>query len=418
MGVRRDPFRDRVDASPERRRPGASVWPAASFLLFVAVLGCGSSQAAQPAATASTSPPGATTVPTPISTPTPSVRARPTATSTDTPIATVALTAAPVTRAWVASAAALRMEPQDARTIAVHLGPGFPVALTSDSVTVGGVEWRRVAWITSGAWGDGWLPASSLTTEKPSVDPSAGLDALDPQLEEYVEAYGSRVGVDVDDVTRGVTYSYNASKGFYAASSMKVPIMLTLLSQLEDKGREPNSTELRLLTSMIEISSNSAAHALYAEIGDKAGIAAYMRKIGVGGIVGTPKANGFGYSTISPAGMVALLDKLRTGKAVNENHTALALRLMSSVIADQRIGVGDSSPPGAQVALKDGWVEINDGSGTSVMNSSGIVTVGAEVYVVAVYTDKDHDWSEGQKIAQKICRAIGAGLVPPHTPIG
>ena len=112
----------------------------------------------------------------------------------------------------------------------------------------------------------------------------ASFDALDTALAEYLSDYGTRVGVELLDVTRGVTYTYNADRPYLVASSMKVPIMLTLLTQLEAKGRGPNATELSRLTTMIENSNNTSASYLYKEIGYQAGINAFMKKVGITGL--------------------------------------------------------------------------------------------------------------------------------------
>ena len=401
-----------------RTRGVSAVAPARALtvaLACVALWSCDASRAAAPAASTVSGMP----VVIPAS-PTEAVALDPLAaldpTATPTATLTMEVAAGPV-RAWVASAVALRATPGGNAPVAVHLGAGFPVALTTEAQQVDGVEWRKVVWLTSGAWGEAWLPAASLAWEQPSVIPSAGLDALSAELERYVERFGSHVGVAVLDVTRGRTYEYNAGKGFKAASSMKVPIMLAFLSQLEDARREPTEKELHLLTLMIEESNNTAAYALYGEIHDRAGVTAYLRKIGVNGIAATPIANGFGYSLISPTAMVSLLDKLRTGAALNPSHTALALKLMSNIVPYERIGVGDSSPAGAQVAMKDGWVDVRDGSHTAVMNSSGIVTVGGEVFLVAVYTDGLHHWNEGWTITRNVCRDVGVALVSAKTPL-
>ena len=384
------------------RRPAPLPLPPLAACLFACMLvaGCGGVGATGGGPAESVLVPSPTeSLTLPPATPTPT----PAPTSTRVPIQT---------KAWTSEAVVLREVASDAATVQVHLGADFPVTMTLEYTTIDGQQWQRVAWQTSGRSGAGWLPTASVTIEEPDGATTAGMDAFDDDLEDYLEKYGSRIGVEVLDVTRGISYSYNADKGFLAASSMKVPIMLTLLSQLEAKKREPTSSQLRLLTQMIEVSSNSAARTLYDQVGDKAGVTAYLKKIGVGGINPALPYNGFGYSLISPAGMVSLLEKLRTGAALNEAHTALALKLMSNITPHQRIGVGDNSPAGAKVAMKDGWVGVNDGSGTIVMNSSGIVTVGDETYIVAVYTDRDRNWAEGWTMARHVCKAVGRAMVP------
>lgn len=307
---------------------------------------------------------------------------------------------------------ALYATASDDGAVQVHLGASFPLTLTLKSATVDGSVWDQVTWQTPGRQGTGWLPASAVTMTQPSGGAMASFDALDTALAEYLSDYGTRVGVELFDVTRGVTYTYNADRPYVVASSIKVPIMLTLLTQLEAKGRGPNATELSLLTTMIENSRNASATALYAEIGYRTGLNAFMKKVGISGL--TPHVNpvGFwGWSTITPAAMVSLLDLLHEGKVLNATDRALAFKLMEHIQADQRVGVGDSSPAGATIALKDGWVQGPDG--LYVMNSSGIVTLGPETYIVAAYTMDDRSFGEGFKIVRHICGIIGARMVGP-----
>lgn len=307
---------------------------------------------------------------------------------------------------------ALYATASDDGAVQVHLGPNFPLTLTLKTATVDGKAWAQATWQTPGRQGTGWVEASALTMIQPSGGAMASFDALDTALADYLAGYGTRVGVELLDVTRGLTYTYNADRPYVVASSIKVPIMLALLTQLEAKGRRPNAKELSLLTTMIENSNNSSASALYAEIGYRTGLNAFMKKVGISGL--TPHVNPvgwWGYSTITPAAMVSLLELLHEGKVLNAKDRALALKLMEHIQADQRVGAGDSSPAWATVALKDGWVLGPDN--LYVMNSSGIITVGSETYIVAAYTIDDKTYGEGFRIVRHIYSIIGARMVGP-----
>ena len=107
--------------------------------------------------------------------------------------------------------------------------------------------------------------------------------------------------------------------------------------------------------------------------------------------------------------MVALLTKLHQGTILTAAHRQLARGYMEHVDSAGRTGVGDSSPAGATIALKDGWVEGPDD--LYVMNSSGIVTIGSETYIVAAYTMDDKSFAEGFAIVRHICKAIGPHMV-------
>jgi beta-lactamase class A len=244
-------------------------------------------------------------------------------------------------------------------------------------------------------------PATAVT--------SAGIDALDAGLAAYLANLGPRVGVAVTDVTRHVRYAYNAGSGFITASSMKVPIMLTFLSQLEAQQRQPTTRERYLLRTMIENSNNASASALYAAIGNQDGITAFMRQVGLSGLRPSSPARGWGWSTITPRTMAALLQRLNAGTILTAKSRALALDLMENVQPSQQWGLGDTRPAGATVALKNGWTLGPDG--LWVANSSGIVTAGDEVYVISVYTKGDHTVAEGKGIVSHICEVIGERLV-------
>ena len=106
--------------------------------------------------------------------------------------------------------------------------------------------------------------------------------------------------------------------------------------------------------------------------------------------------------------MVQLLTLLYRGNILTAHNRSLALYLMQHVEVDQRVGVGDTAPRGATVSLKDGWVIGPDGYW--VMNSSGIVSLGNETYIIASYTRDDSSLVAGQNIVRHICAQVAAQL--------
>ena len=348
--------------------------------------------------------------------PSPAGDAGPTDTPPPAPVSNAASTPAPPdggpaagTAAWTTRSVALYRAAGSTGPAQVHLGSNFAVTLSSGRASVDGEPWYEVTWATPGRRGTGWLPASAVMLQRGTAVASAGIDALDAGLAAYLANLGPRVGVAVTDVTRGVRYTSNAGRAYVTASSMKVPIMLALLGQLEARDRRPTARERYLLTTMIENSTNASASALYAAIGNQAGITAFMRQVGVAGLRPASPTRGWGWSTITPRAMAALLERLRAGTILTAKNRALALGLMENVQASQQWGVGDTRPAGATVALKNGWTLGPDG--LWVANSSGIVTAGDEVYVIAVYTTGNHSVAEGKRIVGHVCEVIGARLV-------
>jgi beta-lactamase class A len=313
---------------------------------------------------------------------------------------------------WITTDVAVRRTPGASGEVEVHLGANYSVLATFASATVAGETWLEVEWKSPSRAGKGWLPVSATSSSGSRGTAKAGMDALDDGLADYLSALGERVGVAVIDVTRGASYGYNASRSFYVASSVKVAIMLTLMSQVEHLGRALTGHEKFLLKGMIQNSNNLAADDLYVRIGADVGLGAFMSEIGIAGLVAKPAAIGWGYSTITPAAMAALLQRLHEGSILNTADRALALHHMQTIEAGQTTGVGDSSPIGATIAMKDGWIDVHDRLGPYVVNSSGIVTVDCETYIIAIYTDRDPTYTAGFNIVRHVARVVGQSLLP------
>ena len=309
-------------------------------------------------------------------------------------------------------------------TVTVHVGQQFPLTLLG-ATKVKGTLWYEVEWKSLHASGIGWIPAKAVTFTSPgNVAGWASFDVLSPDLDQYLTDLGENVAAVVYDVTRQHYYTYNKDGRFITGSSIKVPIMLSFLSMTENEGRAPTADEMCLLTAMIEHSDNDAASAFFfgspyalcgpdfESIGGANGISRYLSQIGVSGL--DPDPDSWGYSTISPLTMVNLLTLLNAGKILTQQDRNLALNLMGNIESDQQVGVGDTAPNGATVAMKDGWLQAEgpDGPETGLwaLNSSGIVTLGQENYIISIYTDNNNALTDGQAIAEHFCSAVASAL--------
>ena len=290
-----------------------------------------------------------------------------------------------------------------------HVGQSFPLALLGDTTWKAGMLWYHVRWSVPNGSSAGWAAASSISFTLPKNIPAhASFDVLSPSLAAYLAQLGSNVNAVVYDVTHKRYYAYNANAQFITGSSMKVPILLTFLDMIEREGRDPDDKEMNLLTTMIENSDNDSASALYyGEIGGAAGVANFLHSISVSGL--DPDADSWGYSLITPKAMVKLLTLLYEGKILTEHDRTLALSLMENIEADQQVGVGDTAPQSAMVAMKDGWLPGPDG--LWAFNSSGIVISDQETYIISVYTQEQNSLDDGQAIVQHICATVSSLLI-------
>ncbi len=309
---------------------------------------------------------------------------------------------------WSLGEAALLDAPATGQIIA-HIGQNFALTLLGETNWIAGMLWYHVQWSSPHSTSSGWVSASTITFTSPgSVPEWASLDVLSPDLAQYLARSGSNAGAVVYDLTRQRYYTYNSNTQFITASSMKVPIMLTFLDMVEHQGRGISDDEMNLLTTMIENSDNDSASALYYnEIGGATGITNFLQKVGISDL--KPDATEWGYSLITPQDMVNLLALLYEGKILNSQDRALAFNLMEHIETDQQIGVGDTAPGQATVAMKDGWVPGPDN--LWAMNTSGIVTAGKETYIIAAYTQEQQTLDVGQAIVRQVCSDVASSLI-------
>ncbi len=291
---------------------------------------------------------------------------------------------------------------------AAHVGQQFPLTLLGEASWKAGRLWYHVRWTAAKQTGAGWVAASAITFRSPgNLAGWASFDVLSPTLAAYLDSIEDNVDAVVYDVTRQRYYTYHDTAQFIMGSSMKVPIMLTFLDMTEREGREPDNDEMNLLTTMIENSNNDSASELYyRRIGSAAGVASYLQRIGITGL--DPNPNAWGYSLVTPLAMVNLLTLLHEGKILTGHDRDLALYLMEHIELDQRVGAGDTAPAGATVAMKDGWLPGPDG--LWAMNTSGIVMVGQETYIISVYTHGQPSLDAGHAIVRHVCGSVASLL--------
>jgi hypothetical protein len=69
---------------------------------------------------------------------------------------------------------------------------------------------------------------------------------------------------------------------------------------------------------------------------------------------------------------------------------------------------------GAVVAMKDGWLQGPDG--LWAVNSSGIVTLGDETYIVSTYSDEQNSIDDGCSIVNHVSSVVASALLPNAPP--
>jgi hypothetical protein len=310
------------------------------------------------------------------------------------------------TTAWASGDSAIFDAPKGKET--VHVGLDFPLKLLGDTQLVNGVLWYHVQWAASHNSGEGWVPATAATLNNPGSKPAwASFDVLSPDLVTYLSKLSPHIAAVTYDLTRGYYYTYNMNGQFITGSSIKVFIMSAFFHMIEQQGREPTATETGWLTIMIENSDNDAATALYNEIGRAAGMNRFLQQVGITDF--QPDNESWGYSLITPLAMVHLLTMLHDGKILNDNHRRQAFYWMTHIEIDQRNGACLTAPAGTSFcAMKDGWLPGPDGYWAA--NSSGIITVGQETYIMSVYTNGQDALADNWDILNHVYGVVASVL--------
>lgn len=238
------------------------------------------------------------------------------------------------------------------------------------------------------------LPPASAGINRPepheqTVGQGASLQTSFSSLEASVS--GS-IGLAVSPLGAGPIQSYGQLQVGHAWSSMKVPIIVTLLRE----GALSGEAETWARSAVTE-SDNEAAAALFSELESRHGglagaSAAVQETLAMSGNTGTEIATAppppgavstWGQTEWPLSGSVAFYRTLACGGLIGAQSNYV-LSLMEEVISEQQWGLGQATfPAGARIAFKAGWgPEVE--SGGYLVRQAGVVQVGGSGIVVTM----------------------------------
>lgn len=208
----------------------------------------------------------------------------------------------------------------------------------------------------------------------------------------------ARIGVAIGPLGSGGIETLGLLQHGHAWSSIKVPILVTLMREgpLDDQ-------EEQWASKALTESDNSAAAALFQQIerthgGLDRASAAVQEVLSMTGdtstIVATePPPPGavstYGQTDWSLTGSVRFYRELAAGCMLDRTSTGYVLRLMGEVIPEQRWGIGEAGfPEHWQVGMKGGWGPEN-GTGRYLVRQTGIVQDGNSGFAVAIIAEDD-----------------------------
>ena len=112
----------------------------------------------------------------------------------------------------------------------------------------------------------------------------------------------------------------------------------------------------------------------------------------------------WGMTTTTPADQIKLLNNIFfSSTKLSDSSRNYIQHLMSNVESDQQWGISTGSN---NFALKNGWLDQDDGSGKWIINSIGRVNGSQDNdYTIAVYTDNNSSMNSGEKLVEKLARS-------------
>lgn len=224
----------------------------------------------------------------------------------------------------------------------------------------------------------------------------------------------SVVAVRVDVPADGLGCWLNDRQRFDSASVVKVTILEALLRKALDQHRYLTSTEAARARAMITRSDNTAASALWAELG-RSYLQHFLNLAGLSQTVLGPDGY-WGLTQITAYDQIKLLRLLlRPNPVLDAASRTYALGLMAQVIPSQRWGISAGAPTSLTVHLKNGWLP-RATHGWRV-HSIGSFTGRGGGYSIVVLTQNNATMAYGVTTVEAIARAINHDLNPTATAV-
>src|SRR4051812_2279268 len=186
-----------------------------------------------------------------------------------------------------------------------------------------------------------------------------------------------------------------------SASVLKAMLLVAYLNEHSVRHRELRPRERALLAPMIRRSDNSAASAIFGQVGTRR-LRTLARRAGM------PR-----FAPAAPIGGNSRIDAVdqarffyRIDSLVPQRHRRYAMYLLAHVVPSQRWGMGRVVPRGWRIYFKGGW-----GSGTGrVDHQVALLTRGEERVSVAILTYADGSHTYGKETLRGVAKRLLRGL--------
>ena len=221
---------------------------------------------------------------------------------------------------------------------------------------------------------------------------------------EYAAARAGSVafGVRSSDGLRGI----EVERTVPSASVVKAMLLVAYLRQRDVRHRRLRAADRALLGPMIRRSDNAAASQVCNIVGT-GGLARLAHRVHMHRFHATRP---WGLSTIDVADQTRLF--LHIDRRIPGRHRRYAMRLLSSIVPEQRWGIARARPPGWALYFKGGW-----GSGTGwVDHQVALLRRGRRRLAVAILITSSPSHAYGNETLRGVASRLLHGLGPNRVP--
>ena len=233
-------------------------------------------------------------------------------------------------------------------------------------------------------------PSAAVSPTARPTGPPPQPDPFTPAMASQLAGQAGTVAAAVYDLATRQLWSIGPGRPQAEASVVKVDILETLLAR-HGAGGLSGTDQAQALT-MIEDSDNDSATDLWDAVGGASGIRSFNARAGLADTTPSPCVQcagfawpGWGLSTTTPADQIALLRQIAVpGGLLSTAERGYVAQLMENVTPSQRWGVCTGVPAQVTVALKNGWLPLNQAGTDWQVNSVGWVSGLGRDYLIAV----------------------------------
>lgn len=241
----------------------------------------------------------------------------------------------------------------------------------------------------------------------PAVAAKPSFESWRPGLEEARAYAATRVGTISFAVrTPRKLYRSDAYRTYPSASVVKAMLMVAYLNHDSVRRRPLGPGDEALLEPMVRWSDNVAATRIRDFVGNGA-LEHLARRVGMSRFATHPI---WGVSQITAAGQAKLF--LRIDRFVVRRHRRSAMRLLNTVVPEQRWGIAQVRPRSWALYFKGGW---GSGSG-AVDHQVALLRRGKRRVAVAVLTVGSPSHAYGKQTLEGVARRLLRGLGPRSRP--